>query len=1216
MSKTITPLKSIWPNGLKVDDEGYTVFYPLGTNKVDVSTVEWPEGDKLVAPFVYQNNKLVGLCDSKALEGKTFNIPYDYTSIEICGNPVQIKLKDECDTFIVTLTKATTAPIIVKDGTKEVPTDYVVNAPEITSAAGMFSNRKIKSISLYIPKLKDASDMFSGCELTTEQIYQILNSIPVGTGDSSINLGVVPTDISQSDLEKAFAEKGWIISDVKYTDINGDIIDYNTTLSLSQKRLLEDTSSIVNNECFDETGSKIGNFNTNSVKDTTNITKLVIDLEPLIELIDMAPETASEMAVSTMSEEESTDEDDEFIEEMLEEVVQFETSDGNSPRSISLPKLKQLKSDMSSVENIASFGSSILNSVASPSHFNADLSSLKRFDIDAEFKGLEDFLYKMIDLEGLSEEIPAEYKALIKGLLGLFVPLIETAVVSFLKSNVFANTTIEEFKSNLRSLENGNEMFSKSNVYSFNADLSSLRKAKAMFGVSEEEAAKFIDYLDNIFNSLIPTIPFVVNNKIEISNIEQMSTLFILLSLFLGGGTILSLMGGEKYSNLEMCQMEKLITVGELSDDSSSSGDILSDLNLGYANGISDTALSNLVENISDLSGKNIKHDEITGDAHIDITVLSENKSLAEIEEDIQKLSNKGWNCSAIVFADVKDEETGTIEYTPTPIYNYKKVSRYFVDYLPTLMENIEGIGEFEIVNGQIYDKDKNLLCTIDFKNITYWSGLVVLLESLLGGDSNSDSSSFFDKLTSFDSDLSNSKNGLGAFISAKKLKSFKGDLSNLVTGLMMFSGCESLTSFNSNLGSLEIGNAMFSGCDLDEASLRNISSTIKHVKGDGLYHVINIGKATNITDDIRNDFINKGWIVLNDDNHNLCYRFPIETQKVIDNTTAIINNKCFDVEGVELGELDTTKLIQPATFFRNGVLKTFNSDLSSLVYGYKMFAGCTNLETFEADLSSLESGDNMFEMCPNLVSFKADMSKVAGCENMFEYCTNLTSFEGDLSSLQTGDYMFEECKNLSSFRGSLASLTSASSMFTNCKLDTESIIHIADTINTVTNSPTLTLGIGNATPSEEEVVALNRIAEKGWSINVNGSSYSPSSGAAVVTLDENGEEIVTPIPYYAKPIETDIIKAKYIGEDGKLYKVQGGQFIYGDNKETYGMFTCLDDATANMRLSKLNKDNALPAFKTTINNKSVISRINRVKNRIKGPLTKFNINKESDYEY
>ena len=67
MATIINHPNSVWPNGLKVDSEGYEYFYPLGTNKVDITTITWPDGDKLVSPFVYQNDKLVGFVDTKAI---------------------------------------------------------------------------------------------------------------------------------------------------------------------------------------------------------------------------------------------------------------------------------------------------------------------------------------------------------------------------------------------------------------------------------------------------------------------------------------------------------------------------------------------------------------------------------------------------------------------------------------------------------------------------------------------------------------------------------------------------------------------------------------------------------------------------------------------------------------------------------------------------------------------------------------------------------------------------------------------------------------------------------------------------------------------------------------------------------------------------------------------------------------------------------------------
>jgi len=78
-----SPPNSVWPNGIKRDGEGYVTVYPLGTNKVDISTITWPEGDKLVSPYVYQNDKLVGFIDTKALTvSGTATITMNYNHIE------------------------------------------------------------------------------------------------------------------------------------------------------------------------------------------------------------------------------------------------------------------------------------------------------------------------------------------------------------------------------------------------------------------------------------------------------------------------------------------------------------------------------------------------------------------------------------------------------------------------------------------------------------------------------------------------------------------------------------------------------------------------------------------------------------------------------------------------------------------------------------------------------------------------------------------------------------------------------------------------------------------------------------------------------------------------------------------------------------------------------------------------------------------------------
>ena len=87
MSDTLNLANSIWPNGMKVDSDGHAVFYPLGTNKVEVptSSTQWPKGNKLVSPFVYQDDKLVGFVDTKALtvsKNTAIYLPYEHIEAE------------------------------------------------------------------------------------------------------------------------------------------------------------------------------------------------------------------------------------------------------------------------------------------------------------------------------------------------------------------------------------------------------------------------------------------------------------------------------------------------------------------------------------------------------------------------------------------------------------------------------------------------------------------------------------------------------------------------------------------------------------------------------------------------------------------------------------------------------------------------------------------------------------------------------------------------------------------------------------------------------------------------------------------------------------------------------------------------------------------------------------------------------------------------------
>jgi hypothetical protein len=280
--------------------------------------------------------------------------------------------------------------------------------------------------------------------------------------------------------------------------------------------------------------------------------------------------------------------------------------------------------------------------------------------------------------------------------------------------------------------------------------------------------------------------------------------------------------------------------------------------------------------------------------------------------------------------------------------------------------------------------------------------------------------------------------------------------------------------------------------------------------------------------------------------------------------------------------------------FYAVSGLHTFNANLTNLNNGNKMFYDCkdltlftdtnlynlsngsymfrgTNLSAFDAILDNLTHGSYMFYLCKNLTSFNNDLYKLRTANSMFR-STKLHSFSANLDSLNSATNMFSGCSDLTSFSSGLSSLERAPGMFSGCKLDTDSVSFIANTINTLKKSAQIDIGIANSTPNETENEAFLLMKNKGWDVYVNGSDYFIEEESNLNTLDEHGEKDSVILPFYAKPILTTEDEADFVDENGNFYRIVGGQFIYVNDPETYGMFTSLEDAAANMRLSKYEK--------------------------------------------
>ena len=379
--------------------------------------------------------------------------------------------------------------------------------------------------------------------------------------------------------------------------------------------------------------------------------------------------------------------------------------------------------------------------------------------------------------------------------------------------------------------------------------------------------------------------------------------------------------------------------------------------------------------------------------------------------------------------------------------------------------------------------------------------------------------------LTQFDVDLPKLENGNNMFY-LSKLSEFHSDLSSLTNGESMFFYCNKLTQFNADLPKLENGKWMFTYCELLADFNSNLSSLTN-----SKYMFSSCTALTNF-DAPMNSLVNADYL------------FDVQTQ-----------------------------------YCRN--LSSFKSDLPNLESGQYMFRSCDALTTFDAPMPNLTTALYfVFSGCSKLTTFKSDLSSITQAGHTFGFCEKLTSFDAKMTNLLNGSRMFYSCTSLTSFNSDLSSLTNGHGMFFNCALDTASVQNIADTINDVNDIvdsggqygdvyKQIQIGIGNSTPNEQEETAFNTIASKGWGVYVNGTNtpWTSTDGTAITPID--GEQTVTPIPYWAKPVPAAEDVAEYIDSEGNYYNILGAQFIYGDDLSTYGMFTCLDDAVANMRLTK-----------------------------------------------
>ena len=190
MPYTINLTNSIWPNGVEDDTNGYAVFKRLGVDKIPVPATGWPKGTKLVSPFVYENGKLTGFVDTKAMtveENTSIYLPYehieaDFSSINYgklsihapYANVTKASWANSSEKSIPVAnfkykTATTTQNVATYDYLADIA-NGVWSEPlwDLKDGTKLFYESKLSEFESQLPNLVNGTDMFRYCSNLTQ----------------------------------------------------------------------------------------------------------------------------------------------------------------------------------------------------------------------------------------------------------------------------------------------------------------------------------------------------------------------------------------------------------------------------------------------------------------------------------------------------------------------------------------------------------------------------------------------------------------------------------------------------------------------------------------------------------------------------------------------------------------------------------------------------------------------------------------------------------------------------------------------------------------------------------------------------------------------------------------------------------------------------------------------------------------------------------------
>lgn len=284
-----------------------------------------------------------------------------------------------------------------------------------------------------------------------------------------------------------------------------------------------------------------------------------------------------------------------------------------------------------------------------------------------------------------------------------------------------------------------------------------------------------------------------------------------------------------------------------------------------------------------------------------------------------------------------------------------------------------------------------------------------------------------------------------------------------MVNGDSFFAYDSSILSFNGQMPSLVTANSMFECTNITAVHFNDEMANFNSVKN-GASMFAECGKLESVKIEL-NSLVN---------GEKMFYKSPITTLE------------CPSFEGVLYGQY----------MFSGTALTSFTHDLSSLIDGSYIFAE-TPLTSFDGKLSNVKILDGAFNKNTTLTSFNTDsLDKVESAERAF-YNTKINNWCYTLPSLKNGKNMFYGNTTLTSFTSSLPSLVEGDGMFSRCKLDSQSVMHIVDSLPSYGNGEVHNIAIGiNCSDTQDEKDTFAEQAEcddwetlnsvlvsKGWTV-------------------------------------------------------------------------------------------------------------------------------------